>query len=110
MIDAEPETYDEQLARILDRTPAAELGLTMLDACVAFAMPYREMWRAYVIGFSRNVPPVGRRDHWDVWWAPRADVAAVFAPRPAQTALKPAAVQRTEAKAAALRRKLGLEP
>lgn len=71
-------SYGEQRARIDDRTPAADQGLTLLQACATFGKPYREAYRAFTWGIAQRAAPLGKRDHFDVWFAPRSDLHAVW--------------------------------
>lgn len=96
-------SYDEQLARIRDRRPAHERGLTLREACTVLGRPPRVVRQAFVAGLGPMSPPIGRRDHWDVWWADPADLAALFG---GEEHCVPVAVQRTRRKAEALRAKL----
>jgi hypothetical protein len=70
--------YGEQRQRIEDQTPAAALGVTVLQASAAYNRPVREVRRVFAWAKGSDSAPIGRLDHWMVWWAERADLEAVF--------------------------------
>jgi len=85
---------------------AHQLGVTILQACLIYRLPYVHVRRQFIYGRKEapELHPIGRRDTYDVWFADPRDLRERFGPPVReQTALRSAAAQRAVSQVETLR-------